>query len=237
MFYAIQKTRTETKMERVEFLTEDSVAIVGTWNHVDVPNAWAVLLLHMMPADRKSWEDFSALLTRKGMHTLAIDLRGHGESYGGPQGYRNFSDKELQKSIFDVETAVAFLKSKNVEEVLFAGASIGASLALWYLAEHKETKAGILLSPGFDYRGIRTKPLVERLNPGQAVLYVGDTLDKFSSGESCADVAEELWRLTPTGVDKEKIILTGAGHGTTMLEREAGLSDRLQNWLNKESGV
>ncbi len=224
-------------VDLIRLHTKDGVEIVSDWYHSEQLSPRGVVLLHMMPADKKSWKTFATLLLEKNFQVLSIDLRGHGESYGGPQGYRNFSDKELQKSIFDVETAVAFLKSKNVEEVLFAGASIGASLALWYLAEHKETKAGILLSPGFDYRGIRTKPLVERLNPGQAVLYVGDTLDKFSSGESCADVAEELWRLTPTGVDKEKIILTGAGHGTTMLEREAGLSDRLQNWLNKESGV
>ena len=43
-----------------------------------------------------------------GYESLAIDLCGHGESDGGPDGYQKFSDAEHQAGIKDLEAAGDF---------------------------------------------------------------------------------------------------------------------------------
>src|SRR3989338_5627500 len=97
-------------MERVSLKTSDNVDIVGDYY---ASQRWrGILLLHMMPADRQSWSGLAIELSKAGVDVLAIDLRGHGESAGGPEGYLDFSDDEHQQSILDVEAAVDFLRSE-----------------------------------------------------------------------------------------------------------------------------
>lgn len=216
-------------MERVEFLTEDSVSIVGTWNHVEVPNAWAVLLLHMMTADRKSWEDFSAVLTRKRMHTLAIDLRGHGESNrrGAEMlSSETFTDQQHQESILDLAAAHAWLITQDIpaDHVILIGASIGANLALEYLSTHPRMKMGILLSPGLNYRGVKTDEAVRKLQPDQSILYVSSRED-----QEAAKSVEELDRLAPN--EHDIIWVNGAAHGTELLRNDLFLSDQITGWI------
>ncbi|MDZ4296063.1 MAG: alpha/beta fold hydrolase, partial [Patescibacteria group bacterium] len=66
--------------ERVTFSTADGVAIVG--DHYAGPTGLspAVVLLHMLPAERASWAGLARALQAEGFQALAIDLRGHGES-------------------------------------------------------------------------------------------------------------------------------------------------------------
>src|SRR3989344_7230766 len=151
-------------MERIKFLTKDGVEIHGLYAGVESKNAPAVLLLHMMPAVKESWEGFQEKLREAGFQSLAIDMRGHGESVWGNGeriDYKNFTDAEQQEKILDVEAAMRFLAEQGVksEHVAIAGASIGANLALQYQAEHSEIKAVVLLSAGLIYRDDETEPL------------------------------------------------------------------------------
>ncbi|MEK7465033.1 MAG: hypothetical protein AAB591_01295, partial [Patescibacteria group bacterium] len=164
------------------------------------------------------------------------DLRGHGESQGGPpgaslakggpNGYKNFSDAEHQASRLDAEAGVEFLKSKGIESVYQGGASIGANLALQYLAEHADAKAALLLSPGLDYRGVTTESAARSLKPGQSVYYIASRDDQYS-----ADTIQRLYDVTPSGVRKEIKFFETAGHGTTIFEREPAFMDELAGWL------
>ena len=142
-------------MERIKFLTKDGVEIHGLYAEAESKNAPAVLLLHMMPAVKESWKEFQEKLREAGFQSLAIDMRGHGESIwknGERIDYKNFTDAEQQEKILDVETAMRFLAEQGAESesVAVAGASIGANLALQYQAEHSEIKAVVLLSSGVD---------------------------------------------------------------------------------------
>ena len=139
-------------MEKVTLKTEDGLDIVGLYYLG--PSSKGTLLLHMMPATKESWEEFAVKLQAEGYQVLAIDLRGHGESSGGPEGFRNFSDVDHQKSMFDIDAGIEFLEKKGAarNNLVLIGASIGANLALWSLTENKEIKMPVLLSPGLDYR-------------------------------------------------------------------------------------
>ncbi len=214
--------------EKVTCITKDGVAIAADFYRVFGAHK-GVILIHMMPNDRTSWIPFAKKLQQNGFQVLAFDLRGHGESQGGPLGYKNFSDAKHQASYYDIEAAEKFLRKKGVTRINCAGASIGANLALWYCSRHAEVVSAILLSAGIDYRGIKTEPCMQNIKEGQAIYFVGSLEDERSSGVSAAEVAKRLFALCRG--KKELREFDGAGHGTTMLERNPDFMDVLAAWV------
>lgn len=218
--------------EKVSFFTSDGIKIVGDFYS---PSKRAVLLLHMMPATKESWNKFSKSLNTIDFSTLAIDLRGHGESIsrdGKKISFRNFMDLEHQESIRDLEAAGKFLTARGKELVAIVGASIGANLALWYQSEHPEIKKTVLLSPGFDYKGIKTEPLVKRLVPEQSLYAIGGSRDVRSAGEDCGTIAKKLIDLAPS-TNKEVEVLETDAHGTDLFQFDPTLKERLIQWLGQ----
>lgn len=220
-------------MEIVTFKTHDGVMIVGDYFQPESHGTYGVLLLHMMPATRKSFSILGSVLATNGFHALAIDLRGHGDSLYQEQGekketlnFLKFSDTEHQASIYDIREALTFLQAKGISKIFLIGASIGANLSLQALVEDRDLLGAILLSPGFNYRGIETRSLVEKLYSSQSVFYVG------SHDDAPVDtMVQELYKKTPSTTNKTIRIFENAGHGTTILEREAGYINELAQWL------
>lgn len=199
-------------MEKLFLKTKDSKKIAANLYEVKKPIGWLVLV-HMMPATKESWNGLAEELAGLGYESLVIDLRGHGESGGGPSGYLDFSDVEHQAGILDVEAGVEFLKSRGAkpENLALAGASIGANLSLQYLAEHPEVRGAILLSAGLNYRGVVTEPMAKKVKPGQKVLLVSSEDDGRN-----VSMNQTLLKSFPENVKKELIIYKKSGHGTTM---------------------
>lgn len=223
--------------ERVEFTTSDGVRIVGDYYAPEGAGRGAILLLHMMPATRQSWKSFAENLASAGFSALAIDLRGHGESIYRDDGmgnkeqleYKEFSDEEHQKSILDVGAAVEYLKKRDIGERLFlAGASIGANLALQYVAKDPDVSGAILLSAGLNYMGIETIPLAQKLGTGQSV-YVVASKDDMRSGGPADEQAQKIY----DSLSSKKIIkvFETGGHGTDILDSHPEFQDELVEWL------
>lgn len=220
-------------MERIVLKTSDSIDIVGDYHKGKGKDG--ALLLHMMPAVRFSWQSFSLELQKRGYDVLAIDLRGHGESTGGPEGYKNFSDEEHQKGILDVEAGVKFLKKLGIEDknIVLAGASIGANLVIWYLANHLKIEQGVCLSAGLNYRGIETEPLVKKLNPKQRVFFSASENDE-RNGVNNLKMNRKLYDLVSSDIDRELVSYKSAGHGTDMFGKEKpDLASEIISWLQK----
>ena len=217
-------------MESVAFKTEDNVHIVG--------NYWkggreAVLLLHMMPATKESWNIFAEKLSAEGYSVLAIDLRGHGESIeqaGKKLNYKTFTDAGHQESILDVEASVAFLKKKGAQQIAIIGASIGANLALQYQAEHSEIKKTMLLSPGTNYRGVLTESSAQMLRQDQEVYFVAGALDGRSAGSAEAMAKQIAGKVHGK---KQLKIYPSAAHGTDLFAEDPARMNELISWLRK----
>ncbi len=211
----------------VNLKTADGLNIAG--DHYPGPEGGpAVLLLHMRPADRKSWKGFAEKLSESGFGALAIDLRGHGESDGGPDGYRDFADSDTQKSIMDVRAAVDFQISEGHSKIFLAGASIGANLALWYLAESEKISAAVLLSAGLNYRGVETLPLVGRVRPEQGVFFVAAKDDRIKGAD---EMAQNLYDGS-AGLKEIKVFEAG-GHGTDLFQTHPDLMGDIIDWFKK----
>ncbi len=217
--------------ERINFTTLDGIKIVGTW----VPATTvigAVVLLHQMPDTRIAWSDVQSALAQRNIASLAIDLRGHGESTESTAGetfdYREFTDADHQTSLLDITAAIDWIGQRGIdrERMTLAGASIGANLALQALTGEPRLAGAGLLSPG-DYRGINAVADMGNLVSGQAVLIVSSEDDKQSFAAS-----QSMFEQAPTDTDKKKfVVYKKAGHGMHMLQVERGLRDTLADWL------
>ena len=200
--------------------TKDGVKIAANLYGAENSLGWLVLI-HMMPTTKESYKDLAQELQNSGYESIAIDLRGHGESDAGPDGFTKFSDTEHQKSILDLEAAVDYLvKNRKVtpEKISFVGASIGANLALQYIIGHSEFGTAILLSAGLNYRGIKTEPLVKNLKAGQKIFFVSAKDDGDNVNEN-----QKLYELASKGVVRKIQIYDSGGHGTDILENQPGL--------------
>ena len=224
-------------MKKVIFKTKDGVEIYGFYTESENWSAPAVLLLHMMPAVKESWSEFQEKLREAGFQSLAIDLRGHGESVwknGGRIDYKDFTDAEQQEKILDVEAATRFLAEQGVGSgrIAIVGASIGANLALQYQADHSEIKATVLLSAGLNYRGVETEPSAKRILPEQSVFLSGAKEDVRSSGASCADAANVLYDLL-SSKNKKIAVFEGKEHGTDLFIAHPEMMDNIIKWLRE----
>lgn len=211
--------------QKIDCLTADGVKIAGNWFPV-AGNAPAVLLLHMRPATKESWNDFAVKLYAAGFSALAIDLRGHGESTdqnGKKIDYKNFPDGSHAECRLDVDAAVEWLKAQKVKKIYVIGGSIGANLAIDAMARYAEIKKGVALSPGLEYLGVTTDDAIKKLGADQKIFLIASKDDAYSY-----DSVLKLHELNPAAKTK---LYNDAGHANHIFEKYPELMDELINWL------
>ncbi|MBI4993964.1 alpha/beta fold hydrolase [Candidatus Wolfebacteria bacterium] len=214
--------------QKIFLKTQDGVKIAANLYTAKNPIGWLVLI-HMMPSTKESWESFAKELQNSEYEDITIDLRGHGESSSGPEGFLNFSDSEHQKSILDLQAAVDYLtKERNAapEKISFIGASIGANLSLQYISENPDFKTAALLSPGLNYRGLKTEPLVKNLKKDQNIFFISANDDGNN-----AEQTQKLYELMPNDINKKIEIYKTGGHGTNILSNQPKLKNLIIGFL------
>lgn len=219
--------------ERITYTTNDGVQIVGDWLAAPTTTG-AVILLHMMPANRKAWADFQPALAKRGIASLAIDMRGHGDSTVGPEkatiDFKKFSDEEHQSALLDVIGAFEWLQRRGFERprIALAGASFGANLALQFLGEEPLVSGAALFSPGRNYKGTNAVSDAGAILPHQSLWIAASEGDDQESFECAKEVLEEA------PCDRKIFIpLKNAGHGNAILGNQPQLVDRLADWLKE----
>lgn len=214
-------------MQKTNFKSHDGVKIYANLFTVNDPKKY-VILLHMMPAIKESWNIFAQKLNEAGMSALAIDLRGHGESTeDGALDYNQFNNEDHQKYRLDVEAAIDFLKKHDAttQNIYLCGASIGANLTIDFMAKYDEIERGVALSPGLDYKGIAVEDAILKLKSNQKIFLVASDEDEYSFQS-----AIKLNEKNPNNTALKKF--ENSGHGTTIFEKHPEFMDELIIWLN-----
>ncbi len=204
---------------REEIEASDGLGMVGSYYApVDVPPPWpGVLLLHMLGSDRSTWDEFARLLAGEGYAVFALDMRGHGDTGGE-------ADWDLTKSdINQVWEHLSMKQDIDPDRLAIIGASIGANLALAAGANDTDIKTVVLLSPGLDYRGVKTEEAILEYGK-RPVLIVASQEDTYSADSS--QVLEE----SAVG-DVQLVVYQNAGHGTNMFAAKTGLGELIIDWL------
>ncbi|MDD5437803.1 MAG: alpha/beta fold hydrolase [Patescibacteria group bacterium] len=216
--------------ERVSFQTFDGVKIVAEWYPVPTTVGVAVLL-HMMPMDRRSWAPLQQVLAKYGIASLALDLRGHGESLETETGqkldYKNFDDIQHQQCLNDVQSALDWLVNKNypLDRIMTVGASFGANLALFMLEQEPRLCGAVLLSPG-DYRGMDAVEEASYVKPSHCLWAAASEGDDPEAFEAAGKIVEQA------AADRKAFVpYKNAGHGIHLFTSDPKLMDALATWM------
>lgn len=200
--------QTSVNKQSISFTTDDGFIIHGSYYE---GSEKGLILLHMLGKDKESWDGFIPTLSKLNYTVLAIDLRGHGESVvqnGISRTWNEFSDDDFASMKKDVAAAKTFLESRGKTKFAIIGASIGANVALNYSAGDDDIRTVILLSPGFNYRGVDAQETIK--NYTQPVLLITTEGDTYS-----ADTSKYMYFYAPG--KKALSLFNGNAHGTDML--------------------
>jgi len=218
--------------DRVKLTAADGYRITGILSRpAQGDGRMGVVLLHMYRHDKKSWQPLVAELDRRGVASLAIDMRGHGESSIGPGGDDANRVMERDTAFFnamhlDAEAAVRYLIDQaGCSKIGLVGASVGCSVAIDTAVRGQVPVAAVVvMTPGSDYLGVPTLQHIDNW-PGSPLLIL-------SSSEEKERGAEVIFRkLEKQGAELVIFAQTDI-HGTNMFGRVDGVAGRIANWLS-----
>jgi dienelactone hydrolase len=225
----------------VRLTTADDVGIFADYYPAATDSAPAVVLIHSIGQNRGTWASVAGLLQSNGIAVVSIDLRGHGDSTRKltAQGtifleHRTFTDRDYRDMLLDVNAAVDWVSEQpdiNKQRVGIIGSSLGANLALRYAAINEDLAAVALLSPGINYRGVRTDDVIGQLAHIPVRVFVS-RFDAFAyeSSKRLIEIRKEAGGAVD---DNELIVCSGNVHGTDMLKSVKELPDVLLRWLKR----
>lgn len=194
------------------------------------PNPPGIILLHMMGSNRTAWKPFQLQARADGYASIAIDLRGHGDTKsdtGERENVNTFTAADWLAVLDDVSAAKRALVESGADpdKVAVMGASIGANLALRYASSDPTIHAVVLMSPGEDYRGVTTPPVMDAYTR-RPVLMMAARGDAYSasSAQKLDSLAKEFCELR---------LYPGTAHGTDLLAAEPVAADQVLMWLDQ----
>jgi dienelactone hydrolase len=111
-----------------------------------------VVLLHMCNSQRKAWAALGEQLSKQGVHAIALDYRGYGESGGTPfAGLQQAERQRISQQHWpgDIDAAFEYLVSQpgvDRTKIGAAGGSCGVDNAVQLARRHSEVKTLVLLA-------------------------------------------------------------------------------------------
>jgi uncharacterized protein len=185
----------------VRFRTDDGIELSG---ELRGSGPTGVVLAHMFPTDRTSWADLGSLLADRGYRSLAFDFRG----YGGSDG-----EREIPEIWRDVLAAIDAMRDRGTRRIVLIGASMGGTASL-IAAARTEVQGVITLSAAGTFMGLSAPP---------EVLQAVDEPKLFiaAQGDGSAAATAQTFYDTASGAKRLEIV-TGADHGTDLLEGQQG---------------
>ncbi len=212
----------------VSFPSSDGVKLVATWKPSPAgPSAPAVLLLHAFSRERREVSSLADELAARGFSTLALDLRGHGESVW-KGGARIGLSPSLQTSANgfprDLEAACTWLRPRASRLGVF-GLSLSGNLAALATATGW-ADAAVAVSPNAD----RFEQLAgTRPKSPQGLLVLASEKDPGR--------AESARALHALGRPPKSVSLyAGAAHALALLQGEPKAKALAFDWLDARLG-
>jgi pimeloyl-ACP methyl ester carboxylesterase len=209
----------------VDVVAPDGVKLKATYTSPGRPGP-AVLLLHMCNSDRTAWAGLAEKLAERGIHSLALDYRGYGDS-GGERGA---DDPQVARAIRtelwpgDFDAAFDLLRSRpgvDTERLAAGGGSCGVNNSVQLARRHPgQIKTLVLLAGTTDRPG--EKYLEE--NPWLPIL-ASAALDDNQAVETTR------WTMNFSG-HAHNVFLEYAdgGHGTEIFAPHPDLETAIADW-------
>jgi pimeloyl-ACP methyl ester carboxylesterase len=141
----------------LDLKAEDGTPLKATYYAAPKPGP-GVVLLHMCNSNRKAWAGLAPMLAAKGIHVLALDYRGYGDSGGGKQDKWTPEERARAQAQWpsDIDKAYAALIAQpgvDAKRMGAGGGSCGVNNAIQLARRHPEVTALVLLAGGTDVEG------------------------------------------------------------------------------------
>lgn len=217
-------------VEHIDLKTADDVSLRATY-YAPAMAGPAVLLLHMCggPWDRTSWHQVGLNLAEAGMHALALDLRGYGESSGERPSTTTLAGTMAflrNTGMSDIDAAHTFLISERGlrgQKIGIAGASCGVFLGIEAAARYENVTALALLAGPFD----------EAAAAIVADLGTVPILGIAAEGDGRAfDWANQIFA-TSANPDSRNLQFKGDAHGTDLFQVQPDLESHIVSWFKR----
>ncbi len=214
--------------EDIIFVSDDGFTLSAALYAPQAQAPPGLILAHRYGDDRSVWNGFAEAARGWGVMTLALDLRGHGDSRmrdGERIQYRQIPD--WRAGLRDIRAAKSALLAHGADpnNLAVAGEGLGANLALLYALEDPDMQAVVMLSPGLDYQGVEIEKAMGTLQDCPSLLMT-------SEGDSYAAMsANALHAAAP--VFSELRAWPGAAHGTDLFASRPEAIRFVLHWLQK----
>lgn len=184
----------------------------------------AVLLLNQAAGDRTVYKNLANYLALRGIASLRLDLRGHGESINA--GRFVPADTETRKFIWEADADIVFALeylSSNIAIDANRIGVVGASYSGEEMAEagrnHKYMQMYVALSPG----SFSESSITSIDSSAVPWLFITSKEDRFLQ-DIVAAVQEKSDKV-------ELVIIPGETHATNILKERPDLAERISIWL------
>ncbi len=223
-------SQAEAASEKIVLVAADGYKITGSLIKGD--SRAGVVLLHMYRLDRQSWQPLVEQLSARGITSLAIDMRGHGESRLDPAGNDDAARVQAKDFAFfnrmhqDAEAAVRYLIDQGLDpgQVGLVGASVGCSVAIHTVSARMEPVAAVvLMTPGKEYLGIPTMDHIKNW-PGKPLLILTSSEEQQRGAAAIYDQLKDNGA-TLRVFEEEDI------HGTNMFGEVDNVEKLIADWL------
>lgn len=210
---------------KVTLKAPDGVELAAT-HFTAAKSGPGVVLLHMCNSDRSAWNGLGEKLAAAGIHAVALDYRGYGES----GGVRHQNPVEQQRNIDanwpgDVDAAFAFLAAQqgvDATRIGAAGGSCGVNQAVHFARRHPDQVRTLVLLAGNANRA------------GEDYLAANSWMPLLAAGARDDGAADETmaWLLGFSG-NPDNVLkrYDSGGHGTELFATHAELEPAIVDWF------
>ncbi|MEX1112552.1 MAG: alpha/beta hydrolase [Candidatus Andersenbacteria bacterium] len=172
------------------------------------------VIIHDIDKDRSETMQFAEELAKTcKCSTIAVDLRGHGQSSGSKEDFTNMYQ--------DASAADKYLKEQGIKTVSYIGFGFGAHIAL-KAANEAEAKGLVIVSPDPDDRGLSSIDLITKYN-GRLLVSASETDTEPNR------IASKLFNLSQVK-DRQYAEYVSGGHGIRMVY-DTDLGKIIKDWL------
>jgi len=205
------------QVEEISLTTSDNVKLAATL--FSSQGKVGVVLAHMGPVDRRSWEPFARLIAGRGFTAITFDFRCYGQS--------DCSGGKGDTHAADARAAIEFLRKRGFERIVCMGASLGGEGCMSAALDEEMAGLVVIASAAF-VRPDKHFP-EDLVNPAMPKLFIiGDRDPDYNLLAIPA-----LYESAPA--PKELKIFASTAHGTDLFKTKYGdeFRELLVNFLEK----
>ena len=184
--------------------------------------AGGVVLIHDLGGSRAVWDTLASQLSRAGFAVLAVDLPGHGASPGDWQTMGGDDWVAVAEQLDEARDALADAGADPFR-IAYAGAGLGANLALTAAHRTGDAAALVLVSPGWEIQGVDVRGIVGGLKQRPVLLIAAE-------GDSYATATAHGMKAEAPGFCELRLY-PGTAHGVGLLDVSEHAREQLVAWL------